>query len=40
MKCPDCEGKGWLLYEKDAPSPPYKKGQKLSFGVRCECVKK
>jgi hypothetical protein len=38
MMCPKCKGTGWLLYQKDAPSPPYKEGKKLEFGVRCDCT--
>jgi hypothetical protein len=36
MMCLKCEDKGWLLYQKDAPSPPYKQGMKLDYGVRCD----
>lgn len=37
MKCPKCNGIGWILYLKDAPIPPYKEGQKLEWGLRCGC---
>jgi hypothetical protein len=36
MTCPKCEGKYWLLYQKPAPSPPYKEGTFLDYGVRCD----
>lgn len=37
MTCPYCKGIGWLLYEEDAPSPPYKQGSKLEFAKECVC---
>lgn len=37
MACLKCNGTGWILYQKDAPSPPYKEGKKLEFGARCDC---
>lgn len=37
MICPKCKGSGWLLYQKEAPSPPYKEGKFLDYGARCEC---
>lgn len=40
MDCPKCKGAKWLLYDKDAPSPPYKENQKLTYGLLCECAKK
>lgn len=36
MTCPKCNGKFWLLYQKEAPSPPYKQGTMLDYGVRCD----
>lgn len=36
MHCSKCDGKGWLLYQKPAPSPPYDKGVMLDYGVRCD----
>lgn len=36
MNCPKCDNKGWLLYQKPAPSPPYKQGMFLDYGVRCD----
>lgn len=36
MTCPKCNDLKWLLYQKDAPSPPYKEGHKLDFAVRCD----
>jgi hypothetical protein len=33
--CGRCDGTSWILYFKDAPSPPYKEGCKLEYGVRC-----
>jgi hypothetical protein len=35
MICKRCNGVGLILYQKDAPSPPYKEGMKLDYGVRC-----
>jgi hypothetical protein len=35
MTCEKCKGTSWLMYVKDAPSPPYKEGSKLDYGVRC-----
>jgi len=36
MTCKKCGGMKWLLYQIDAPSPPYKENQKLDYGVRCD----
>lgn len=33
--CQRCSGTTWILYVKDAPSPPYREGMKLEFGARC-----
>lgn len=35
--CPKCDNTGWILFFKDAPSPPYLPDQKLEFGIRCDC---
>jgi hypothetical protein len=37
MTCFYCHGVGWILTKKDAPSPPYSKGQQLEYGTRCVC---
>jgi hypothetical protein len=36
MRCRKCDGLSWILYQIDAPSPPYKENQKLDYGVRCD----
>lgn len=36
MSCRKCHGTYWLLYQKPAPSPPYKEGLMLDYGVRCD----
>lgn len=36
MICHKCNNKGWILYQKPAPSPPYEKGVLLDYGVRCD----
>lgn len=36
MTCPKCNGTFYLLYTKDAPSPPYKQGVKLDYATRCD----
>jgi hypothetical protein len=38
MKCHKCKGTGWILYQKEAPSPPYKQGNYLEYGARCDCL--
>lgn len=38
MRCHKCKGTGWILYQKEAPSPPYKKGQFHEYGARCDCT--
>lgn len=38
MKCKICKDIGWILYKKDAPSPPYKEGTKLEYAQQCACV--
>ncbi len=35
--CPKCKDTGWILYQKEAPSPPYKQGEVLDYGIRCDC---
>jgi hypothetical protein len=37
MSCQYCKGTGWFLYKEDAPSPPYREGEKLEFAKRCVC---
>lgn len=37
MKCLKCKDTGWILFKRDAPSPPYIPGQFLEYGVRCDC---
>lgn len=37
MICPKCNDTTWILYYKDAPSPPYKENQQLEYGARCPC---
>jgi hypothetical protein len=38
--CKDCSDSGWLLYKKQAPSPPYKEGITLDYGVYCNLCEK
>lgn len=38
MICPNCKGIGWILFFKDAPSPPYLPDKKLEYGVKCDCA--
>jgi hypothetical protein len=37
MNCLKCGNTTWILYYKDAPSPPYNEGQQLEYGERCSC---
>lgn len=37
MNCLKCKDTGWILYQKAAPSPPYKENQQLDYGVECDC---
>lgn len=37
MNCNNCKDTGWILYQKEAPSPPYKQGQFFEYGARCNC---
>jgi hypothetical protein len=37
MSCEYCHGTGWLLYKEDAPSPPYREGEKLEYAKGCVC---
>lgn len=39
-KCTHCSDTGWLLYQKQAPNPPYKEGIKLDYGVYCNLCEK
>src|SRR6476646_5231124 len=33
MTCPKCKERGWLLYQKDEPSPPYKNEHNIDGGI-------
>ena len=37
MICRKCFNTGWILYKKDAPSPPYKEGSKIEYARDCDC---
>jgi hypothetical protein len=38
FKCEKCQDVGMVIFEKEAPSPPYKKGSTLTHGVPCTCT--
>jgi hypothetical protein len=37
MSCEYCHDTGWLLYKKEAPSPPYNQGMELEYAKECVC---
>lgn len=39
-KCDFCKDTGWITFKREAPSPPYKEGTLIDYGINCNKCEK